>query len=199
LPNSNVNIKMAIDELHVGFTKLNDMYFGGKLPEVALLIQTQGKRLSYGWCSVDRIWRSFDLSIQKYEINICAEHLDRDVYGITGTLLHEMVHLNNLIRGIQDCSRGGTYHNTVFKDSAERVGLEVTFSEQYGWAFTRLKDKIEVMNGDVFKIARVGMTKDGKKQVSKWKMLKCDCGNRIKMEVNEDFEVRCGDCGELFM
>ncbi|WP_232252125.1 hypothetical protein [Bacillus licheniformis] len=47
-------------------------------------------------------------------MNIAAEYLDIEFMETMDTMLHEMVHLYNAIRDIQDCSRNGTYHN---KDS----------------------------------------------------------------------------------
>ena len=42
----------------------------------------------------------------------------------------------NYVNGVQDCSRGGTYHNRRFRETAEARGLKVDFSERYGWAHT---------------------------------------------------------------
>lgn len=59
------------------------------------------------------------------------------------TLLHEMCHqYNNEIINIQDCSRGGTYHNKHFKQAAEAHGLTVTRTEQYGWSMTTPSDEL---------------------------------------------------------
>ena len=52
------------------------------------------------------------------------------------TLLHEMVHYYNYENGVQDCSRGNTYHNRKFKSAAEAHGLVVSHSEKYGWSHT---------------------------------------------------------------
>ena len=46
-----------------------------------------------------------------HEINIGAGTLARPIEKVCATLLHEMVHYHNYVLGIQDCSRGGTYHN----------------------------------------------------------------------------------------
>ena len=54
----------------------------------------------------------------------------------------EMVHYYNYINGIQDCSRGNTYHNKRFKAAAEARGLTVAHSERYGWSHTSPADKL---------------------------------------------------------
>ena len=56
-----------------------------------------------------------------YEINICAEHLARPFEQVAETLLHEMVHLYNLQIGVQDTSRGGTYHNKKYKEARKSL------------------------------------------------------------------------------
>ena len=44
-----------------------------------------------------------------------------------------MVHYYNYEQGVQDCSRGNTYHNRKFKAEAEARGLVVEHSERNGW------------------------------------------------------------------
>ena len=51
----------------------------------------------------------------KREINIASGTLNRPLENIVASLLHEMVHFyNDTILHVQDCSRGGTYHNKRF-------------------------------------------------------------------------------------
>ena len=56
--------------------------------------------------------------------------------------LYEMIHYWNYENGIQDTSRGGTYHNKRFKAAAEARGLEVSHSEKYGWSHTSPSDEL---------------------------------------------------------
>ena len=44
--------------------------------------------------------------------------------------------------GVQDCSRGNTYHNKRFKAAAEAHGLTVTHSDKYGWSHTAPGDAL---------------------------------------------------------
>ena len=53
-----------------------------------------------------------------------------------------MVHYYNYIMGIQDCSRGNTYHNRRFKQAAEQRGLIVTHSDTHGWSHTSPSDHL---------------------------------------------------------
>ena len=68
--------------------------------------------------------------------------LARPIEEVTATLLHEMVHYFNYENGIQDCSRGGTYHNKRFREAAESHGLIVQYSEKYGWSHTAPSDAL---------------------------------------------------------
>ena len=71
-----------------------------------------------------------------HEINIGAGTLSRPIEEVAATLLHEMVHYYNHVKGVQDCSRGNTYHNRKFRDAATAHGLIVDHHEKYGWTIT---------------------------------------------------------------
>ena len=50
-------------------------------------------------------------------INIGAGTLARPIENVCATLLHEMCHYFSFVNGVQDCSRGNTYHNKRFKSN----------------------------------------------------------------------------------
>ena len=77
-----------------------------------------------------------------HEINIGAGTLARPIEEVAATLLHEMVHYFNYENGVQDCSRGNTYHNRKFKEAAEAHGLVVQHSDRYGWSHTAPSDAL---------------------------------------------------------
>ena len=77
-----------------------------------------------------------------HEINIGAGTLARPIEEVAATLLHEMVHYFNHENGVQDCSRGNTYHNRRFKEAAEAHGLTVQHSDKYGWSRTSPSDAL---------------------------------------------------------
>ena len=70
-------------------------------------------------------------------MNIGAGTLDRPIENVTATVLHEMVHLFNLQAGIQDTSRGNTYHNKRFKEEAEKRGLLIDYDPKIGHSITQ--------------------------------------------------------------
>ena len=121
------------------FDLLNEEYFESALSRPTITIQSTPK--AYGHFSLRE-----DTWISKvgatHEINIGAGTLQRNIEDIVATLLHEMVHYYNYVMGIQDCSRGNTYHNRRFKEAAERRGLIVEHHEKYGWTITKPSDAL---------------------------------------------------------
>ena len=121
------------------FDLLNEAFFENTLSRPTITIQSTPK--AYGHFSL----RS-DTWVSKlggtHEINIGAGTLARPIEEVVATLLHEMVHYYNFIMSVQDCSRGGTYHNRHFKAAAESRGLCVTHSDKYGWSHTSPNDEL---------------------------------------------------------
>ena len=115
------------------FDLLNAEFFESALSRPTITIQSTPR--AYGHFSLrDDTWVS-KLG-GTHEINIGAGTLARPIEEVAATLLHEMVHYFNYENGIQDCSRGNTYHNRKFKAAAEAHGLIVTHSDKYGWSHT---------------------------------------------------------------
>ena len=121
------------------YDKLNTDFFDGVLERPVITIKSSSR--SYGHYTLYDAW---SVKGEGYkEINIAAGTLNRPIEYTVCTLLHEMCHqYNNEIINIQDCSRGGTYHNKHFKQAAEAHGLTVTRTEQYGWSMTTPSDEL---------------------------------------------------------
>ena len=121
------------------FDLLNEEFFESTLSRPTITIQSTPK--AYGHFSLRE-----DTWVSKlggtHEINIGAGTLSRPIEEVAATLLHEMVHYYNYELGIQDCSRGNTYHNRRFKEAAEARGLIVTHSDKYGWSHTTPGDEL---------------------------------------------------------
>ena len=121
------------------FDLLNDAYFENALSRPTITIQSTPK--AYGHFSLrEDTWLSKNGAT--HEINIGAGALSRPIEEVTATLLHEMVHYYNYENGIQDCSRGNTYHNRRFKECAESHGLCVEHNDKYGWSCTTPSDDL---------------------------------------------------------
>lgn len=114
------------------FRELNRDFFEGKLEEPIITIQSTPR--AYGHVTVAKIWQR--KGENRHELNIGAETLNRPIEEVTATMVHEMVHLWNLAEGVQDCSRGGTYHNKRFKEEAEKRALHIEHHPTYGWTIT---------------------------------------------------------------
>lgn len=115
------------------FDLLNAEFFESALSRPTITIQSTPR--AYGHFSLrDNTWVS--AVGDTHEINIGAGTLARPIEQVAATLLHEMVHYFNYENGVQDCSRGNTYHNKRFKVAAEAHGLTVTHSDKYGWSHT---------------------------------------------------------------
>ena len=121
------------------FDLLNQEFFESTLSRPTITIQSTPK--AYGHFSLrDDTWISKKGAT--HEINIGAGTLSRPIEEVVATLLHEMVHYDSFVRGVQDCSRGGTYHNRKFRDSAEAHGLIVNHHDKYGWTITTPSDSL---------------------------------------------------------
>lgn len=198
------------------FRMLNDDMFGGQLETPIITIQSTPR--AYGHYSVSKIW-TVNGEEQKHEINIGAGTLDRDLEYTVGTLLHEMVHMyDDTVLNVQDCSRGGTYHNKQFKATAEAVGLIVTKSDKYGWAHTAPSDALIewILDHDIEEIrinrneptgirvvggntaASGGLTPIGNNLNSHSRKYLCPCcGNSVR--ATKQVNVICGDCIETML
>lgn len=114
------------------FRAVNTKYFGGQLEEPIITIQSTPK--AYGHVTAAKAWQRGETT--RHELNIGAGTLDRPIENVVATLLHECVHLWNLQNGIQDCSRGGQYHNKRFKAMAEKCDLQISYDPRIGWSIT---------------------------------------------------------------
>lgn len=200
-----INTKVVIAELHRAFKMFNDNLFNGSLPEPAILIQSRGnKKLTLGWCSVQKIWKNEVTEEEKYEINIVAEALNRGTYPVMATLLHEMIHLHNLVNNIKDTSRGNTYHNMKFKKTAEAHGLIIEHADKIGWSVSKLQgttmNLIDEHKFDeaVFSLGRRDLNFEGagkprkKVKTSSRKYICPSCGTSIR--ASKDVNILCADC-----
>ena len=113
-------------------------YFNGELEEPIITIQSTPR--AYGHVTVAKAWQRGDTT--RHELNIGAGTLNRDIVYVVCTLVHECVHLWNIQNGIQDCSRGGAYHNKRFKEAAEARDLKISYDPRIGWSITEPTDAL---------------------------------------------------------
>jgi len=208
-----VTIQSAIDELQRMFKLLNATYFNNELERPVITILTDVTSGAYGWISVNKVWSSKDAAWFR-EINLCAEYLNRPVELVITTLQHEMVHLYNIHRNVQDTSRAGTYHNREFRDIAEQRGLVVEKDPKYGYCVTKPSLEFTELvkkncRAGCFKLERTKTYRDGTPKVTKTgsdgkektvtrtkqssrKYVCPECG--VTVRASKDVNVKCGDC-----
>ena len=209
------NMQRSIQYLTKIFKLLNDEYFDGELEQPIITVQSTPK--AYGHFTP---WQSWDIkesngnTKKTVEINIGAGTLDRDITEVVATMVHELVHYYNWSIGVQDCSRGGTYHSKKFKNEAEKHGLVIEYDSRIGWSLTsateELVDWIIENDFEDFRLGRneftslvgIGGTSKGgstptlppKKKNNSIKML-CPCCGAIA-RVTKATNLICGDCME---
>lgn len=210
----------AVKTLEVLFDQFNEHLFNGEVEKPVITIMHDTTRSAYGWCTTQKIWKAGEE--EYYEINICAEHLNRPIKEVCGTLIHEMVHLDNIKKGIKDTSGNGYYHNKKFKETAEAHGLIIEKVNGYGWTKTSLQEETaawidENVEIEKFDLVRLGARKssgssgtsngdsDGDSESgenptpkkSKYKYYHCPCCKKKFYSIYEINAV-CEDCGETF-
>ena len=215
------NIEIMTSELHKAFKIINKDFFENKLPLPAITIQSSGKRsLSMGWCTTKQVWHDKEGQVKLYEINLSAEYINISFIETMDTLMHEMVHLYNLVHTVRDVSRGGTYHNKKFLERGLKSGFiypDEKPDPKYGYSNIRLAPQtIAILNElpvnkDVFSIARKRPSemiseeynnsssdneKNEKAKSFRWICPSCDL---IVRSSKPDINIVCGDCHEALI
>ena len=98
------SLKAVIEKLESLFSKFNEQFYEGKIQKPVIAVSPDTTKGAYGWCTSWKAWTTANDSEDDgyYEINMCAEHLNRSFSEICSTLLHEMVHFWNLQNDVQD-------------------------------------------------------------------------------------------------
>lgn len=89
-----------------------------------------------GWCGIYEIQQ--DINEAHREINITSEYINCPIGEVAVIMLHEMVHLYNMVHEINDVSNNGYYHNKQIKDTAEAHSLHIEHRSAYEWTVTTL-------------------------------------------------------------
>lgn len=190
----------AVKSLEELFDRFNEYLFNNEVEKPVVTISPDSTGGAYGWCTTQKMWKADDKDY--YEINICAEHLNRPIKEVCATLIHEMVHLDNINKDIKDTGASGRYHNKKFKETAEAHGLIIDKDAKYGWTITSLHDDTaawidENIKIKGFGIARVIPEKKAKKK-SKYKFYMCPTCE-VKFYSIYEINGKCEDCDEAFM
>lgn len=199
------SLQTIISYLEDLFSQFNVEFFDGKLEKPIISISPEKPKKgwnTYGWCTSWKAWKKGDSDEGYYEINMCAEHLNRPFAETCCTLIHEMVHLLNLQEGVKDTSRSGLYHNKRFKETAEAHGLIVEKDAKYGFCTTTLTEYaaeyIETLDGTPFELYRPKVAKVAGKSSSSSRKYTCPmCGMIVR--ATKEVRIMCADCGVTMM
>lgn len=190
-------LRGVITKLEGLFDTFNAEFYDGELEKPVITVSPDTSS-SYGWVTTCKIWKEVGSEHGKYEINICAEYLNRPFKQVCATLLHEMVHLYCLQHDIKDTSRGTAYHNKRFKAEGEQRGLILEQDEKYGWTKTKLNEEteafVDAMNEEGFTLYRskIEKAKANKKKSSSRKYICPECG--VIVRATKEVRILCGDC-----
>lgn len=200
----------ALDDL---FDTFNNAFFNSALLKPVITLSEKGTKFAKGWCTAEKVWarKEGDQVLERYyEINLCPEYLNEPVEEICEVLLHEMVHLFNIMNGVQDCSSNGQYHNRKFKESAEKHGLKAEKMARYGYAQTSLKPEtiefIKKLDLTVFDLYRTSAQRHSQgsaentsttKQSSTRSYICPKCQTLIR--ATKEVRVKCENCDVSFI
>lgn len=119
-------------------------------------------------------------------------------------MLHEMCHQYATVNKIKDTSRGGVYHNKLYKRIAELHGLKVKNAETVGWAITSLSEETEKIIAGFIKdnppeiIYRLPVERGQAVKSSSTRKYICPCcGNSVR--VTKAVNIMCADCNKLMI
>lgn len=190
---SETSLKPVIEKLENLFSKFNEKFYNGELQTPIITVSPDTTKGAYGWCTAWKAWSNKQPEQKK------TVDLARPFEQVAETLLHEMVHLYNLQIGVQDTSRGGTYHNKKYKEAAEQHGLTVGKDAKYGWTVTTLNDEandfVASFQDKKFELHRKSFPKipgAAKTKQSTRKYVCPMCGTIIR--ATKEVHVVCGDC-----
>lgn len=197
-------IRPIVEALERMFDNLNARFFESKLEHPVLTVSPDTTKGAYGWMTTYKAWSTKPgkdglKDGGYYELNICAEHLQRPLPEVVGTLLHEMVHLHCIMQGIKDTSRNGWYHNDKYKAQAEAHGLVVEKTDKYGYSKTSLSPETlewlsTITTEETFAIHRKALPKKQQKTKKNhsYKYTCPNCGNSVR--ATKSVCVACMDC-----
>jgi hypothetical protein len=80
-------------------------------------------------------------ALKRHELFLAGEALAKGARQVLQTMLHEAAHTLAKVRGQQDTSRQGRWHNATFRKTAEEMGLEhraSTADKSHGFSFVTL-------------------------------------------------------------
>lgn len=118
-------------------------------PELPAVVVTTGSGEGVKWGHFrPESWKLAEDGTKLHEFFLASEALAKGATQVLQTTIHEAAHTLSRVRGIQDTSRQGRWHNAAFRKAAEELGLEhkaPQADKSHGFSFVTLtqatKDK----------------------------------------------------------
>lgn len=138
------NVQRVQQYLKKIFRLLNEQIFDGELEDVQVVLSNSSR--CYGYYTLNGatwVGQASGEVFNQHEIGISAQFLaTRDVCEVVQTLCHECCHHLAFLKGIQDVSRSGYWHNKRFKEIAEQHGLIVEQHPKVGYGVTSCGERL---------------------------------------------------------
>lgn len=217
------NMARVIGEIQSIARKINQDWFNNELPMETVVFSCASTPKAYAHFTPYLAYRVHDIDGERgaVEINIGAGTLDREIYEVTASLIHEMTHWYNWLHNVKDTSRGSVYHSKRFKAEAEKHGITVEYDKRIGWSITTATEELIDWcidnNLEAFKLGRNEYTsyfvgggaktgnggvdtigKTVKKGNSHLAICPC-CGTKIRYTTANIPNIICGDCNVKFV
>jgi hypothetical protein len=178
-----------------------------EIPDAVVVIASgseRGQLAKYGHYAQLR-WQT--AGGQLPEVLVAGEGLARGPEPVLATLLHEAAHGLADVRGIQDTSRQGRYHNRRYLALAEQLGLQVAQAPVIGWSVTTLRPETREAYADELAVLAPVLTMHRAPELpgrrgggSRYLLAACSCGRKVRV-VRRTFDagpIVCGLCGHPF-
>jgi len=181
-------MKNAVKYLYRFFDLFNAQWFSGELVQAVIAFK-KTRVTTLGHYNFGR--NEFGL---KYEINMNSQYMERPFCQILATLLHEMIHLEEDMRGMKLGKSSGNRHSKFFQERSRMLGIPSDargYSIGVGEPFTGF-----VSRHGVEIIAEKPDARRFKKGSSNLRKYSCGCTN-VRVG-SKRFSAVCKLCGKEF-
>ena len=196
--------------LQKAYAYFNKLYFDEELPEVFFLFDYHVKKAT-GFFAPDKMQFNEDETAVNV-ISLNPDFLNRTVYEVVGTLVHEMCHVWEWQNKKKKPSSVRNYHSKVWQDkmsSCDLVG-EVNKTRTAGYTvipengkfieevdeYVRTNDWLTVRSSDAGNAEAVKLKKKKASAKNKTKYTCPDCGTNIWGKA--ELSILCNDCNVAF-
>ena len=190
-----LSVQMVAD-LNKTFDAINTHWYNNELQKPVVLVQSIRKPNVLGYCTTKKVWHHGE-EAKFYEIAISAENFNRTFEQVATTLMHEAVHLYNLMHDVKDVS--GEWHTKKFKDEAEKRGMNIEKVPRIGFSVTTLNEEGKAFvatleHSDIYEYHREKSLGKAKVASQKSFTYTCPICNEKIISKNADLNITCNDC-----